>query len=472
MVIIPTEKRFDWKHTPVTLIILVLLNVFIFFLYQSGDEEKYETAFIQYKQQGFFNYEWPLFEKYLSRNKEAELLRQYQRLHHLRRYDELSYYLLIRSDFYEYLKRRADYLIDAKVAERWFRYRAEINETIHSTSILANGLNPGYFEVHTLLTHQFLHGGLMHLVGNLFFLIICGFAVEAAIGHFRFLFFYLVSGLAGGLLHMLMNTDSSSPLVGASGAISGVMAMYLGVFRFKKIEFFYWFFIFVGYFRAPALLILPFYIGQETYNYYSNDGSNVAFMAHAGGFLAGSLLMVVSLLIKPDMLNEAYVEEEQGADPKQEKLAKVYDYIEKFRFNAAFKVLAEVIRVYGRNFELTLLQYNLLKINQGKNYQQCVCELLSMERVSAGELIKIEKIWLENQSRQKNLGNDKLLKLGWRFTGLADLSTAEDIFEKLNQSKSKPQSLGSFARKLSVVFEQKNDRKKKRYYEAIADELI
>ena len=124
----------------------------------------------------------------------------------------------------------------------------------------------------------------------MFFLVICGFAVEAAIGHLRFLLFYLFSGVVAGVSHAAMDLDSSSVLIGASGSVSAVMAMYLGVFRFKKIEFFYWFFIFVGYFRAPALLILPFYIGKELVQFYTEAGSNVAFMAHAGGFVAGLVL--------------------------------------------------------------------------------------------------------------------------------------------------------------------------------------
>ena len=289
MLIIPTEKRFDWKHTPLVLFILVLLNSMIYFGYQFGDDFKEIESVLKYKQHGFLEKEWPLFQEYLRKNKEMERLEKNNKLYSKiedttkTEYDEnddisaefkLLHNIIIDSDFYDYLDENAYNLFYLSFIEKWALPRNEINEEIKSISYLAYGLIPNKMSVVTLFTHQFLHGGIMHLLGNMFFLIICGFAVEAAIGHLRFLLFYLASGLTGGLLFSIIDMSSTMPLVGASGAISGVMAMYLGVFRFKKIEFFYWFFIFVGYFRAPALLILPFYIGKELYDFFSDTEKN------------------------------------------------------------------------------------------------------------------------------------------------------------------------------------------------------
>ena len=124
--------------------------------------------------------------------------------------------------------------------------RRKAVQMLRSTSIARYGLVPSDIRITTLFSHQFMHAGVMHLLGNMVFLILCGFAVEAAIGHWQFLLFYLLSGLAGGLLFTAFDAEGTRPLVGASGAISGVMAMYLWVFRLKKIEFFYWFYAFVG----------------------------------------------------------------------------------------------------------------------------------------------------------------------------------------------------------------------------------
>src|SRR5690606_22718779 len=246
------------------------------------------------------------------------------------------------------------------------------------------GLIPAEMEPLSFISYQFLHGDIMHLLGNMFFLVVCGFAVEAAIGHLRFLLFYLITGIAGGLLHALLNPESSTTLVGASGAVSGVMAMYLGVFRLRKIEFFYWFFIFVGYFRAPALLILPVYVGKELVDYFSDGDSNVAFMAHVGGFVAGAALIAATLLLRPRLVDTEYVEQDQERDPFQEGLARVYGYIENFQFQPALKAVQLMIEEYGPRFELALLRCNLLKIERGEAFKSALLDVLAQRENKIG----------------------------------------------------------------------------------------
>lgn len=312
----------------------------------------------------------------------------------------------------------------------------------------------------------------MHLLGNLFFLIICGFAVEAAIGHMRFLLYYLVSGVVGGLLFAMMDMTSTQPLVGASGAISGVMAMYLGVFRFKKIEFFYWFFVFVGYFRAPALLILPFYIGKELYSFFNETGSNVAFMAHTGGFIAGGVLMALTYFIKPDVFNDEYIEEDQDLPKLQIDLAKVNDNISKFRFPLATKGIGNVISVHGMTFDRGLLQFNLLNMQKSPKRIMAFDHLLKMNRLKSFELSKLVEIWEINTDIQDKLSMDDLYKFGWNLTNNQHFETAEKIFEQLNNFNIKHPALGVYARKLSVVFGKMKNPEKMKEYELLAAELI
>ncbi|OMH26605.1 rhomboid family intramembrane serine protease [Motiliproteus sp. MSK22-1] len=471
MVIIPTEKRFDWKHSPVCLFFIVLVNILIFFFYQSGDGEKFGRAVTSYNSIGYFSTEWPVFKKYLESKNETRLLAEYNDIYQQGDYAQLSYHLLSNNDFFEYLKVNRDKTINLKQIGHW-RQREAIQKEIQSMSNLAYGVRPDQLDPVTLITHQFLHGGVGHLLGNMFFLIVCGFAVEAAIGHFRFLIFYLISGIAGGLLYAIINKTSPVSLVGASGSISGVMAMYLGVFRLKKIEFFYWFFIFVGYFRAPALLLLPFYIGNELYSYFTNVDSNVAFMAHTGGFIAGSLLILVSLLLHLKVVNEDYVEEDQKIDPGQEKLARIYDHIEKFQFDAALKAVNIVIAEQGATFDLLYLRYSLLKIEKKGDYQKSLMDLFTMEKISPPQLKKIEQVWLDNPDQHQYLNEDETLKLGWRLSSLPDIRTSENLFSILYANEKKHPSLGFFARKLSVVYEGLDNKAKKNKYEKIADSLL
>lgn len=472
MVIIPTEKKFDWNHTPFVLFSIVLINVLVFLAYQSGDLEKFENALVEYKKENYLEIEWPLFEEFLREKGELDKLEEYRELYKKDFHDEVTVQVIMRLDFYRYLRfDRYDYLQQQDVGE-WFYKREKINDIIKSTSYYSFGLIPSNISVFKLFSYQFLHGDIMHLLGNMFFLVICGFAVEAAIGRWYFLAFYLLTGIAGGLTHTLFNLNETLPLVGASGAVSGVMAMYLGVFKLKKIEFFYWFFIFVGYFRAPALMILPLYIGKEVYQQMSAEASNVAFMAHAGGFVVGGILTGVVMFFKPGLFNRRYIEEDHRINPYQEKLAKVYESIERLRFESAKKSLQVIMDEHGSNFELKSLRYNLEKVNKGPDYWNLVTNLLKTKVSSPAELEKLERIWLENKADYKKIDEDIIVNLAIRLSAINDPSTAANICDYLLANDSKHSSIGLLAKKLANAFEQINNLPKKKKYDAIAKKML
>ena len=471
MVIIPTEKQFDWSHAPIVLFAVSLLNILIFFLYQSGDIKKSEDAIQLYEKNNYLQLEWQEFQKYLEEREEIDLLDEVEYLYQQKDYYSVSATIIARLDFYEHLNENAIEIFGMKYEESWVANRNRINSEIKQISFFKFGILPNDLQWHTLLTHQFFHGDFLHLFGNLFFLVICGFAVEAALGHLKFLIFYLISGAAGGFLHMIVDPSSASPLIGASGSISGVMAMYLGIFRFKKIEFFYWFFVFVGYFRAPALAILPFYIGKELFDFYTNTSSNVAFMAHTGGFIAGAALMTISLVINPKVVNQEYVEEDQRSDPRQEKLALVYGAIEKFRFDQALIELNEFISQFGSNFEFEYLKYNLSMTQNKQDTSDILLEILKFDKPTLRELGKLEKLWLDFPNKHKITALDKL-KIGMSFCNLPNPSTAESLFSELVKRKVNPANLGVFARKLSVAHEKLKNFDKKNAYENFAEKAL
>ena len=144
-------------------------------------------------------------------------------------------------------------------------------------------------EYHTLFTSMFLHGGWMHLIGNMLFLWVFADNIEAIIGHARFAFFYLVGGLAAWAGHFYFNMDSLVPAVGASGAISAVLGAYLVMFPRSRIKTIFFFFIF----QVPALLFLLFWFGQQamsgigSLSIATEGAAGVAWWAHIGGFLFG-----------------------------------------------------------------------------------------------------------------------------------------------------------------------------------------
>lgn len=148
--------------------------------------------------------------------------------------------------------------------------------------------------VMTMFTHMFMHGGFMHLLGNIWFLWLFGDNVEDRMGSFRFIIFYLVAGLIAALSHGLTDTSGVIPMIGASGAISGVIGAYIILFPYARIHTLVFVFFFFRTVRIPAWIFLGFwFIGQVFYGFHSLgvSGAGVAFFAHIGGFIAGVIMV-------------------------------------------------------------------------------------------------------------------------------------------------------------------------------------
>jgi membrane associated rhomboid family serine protease len=144
----------------------------------------------------------------------------------------------------------------------------------------------------TLFTSMFLHGGWMHLGGNMLYLWIFGDNIERAAGGVKFLIFYLACGLAASAAHILFNLQSPIPAVGASGAISGVLGGYLLLFPTNRVRIL----TRGGVAHVPALVVLGFWIVLQFINGIgsvarTDETAGVAYMAHIGGFVAGLALV-------------------------------------------------------------------------------------------------------------------------------------------------------------------------------------
>lgn len=148
----------------------------------------------------------------------------------------------------------------------------------------------------TLVTSMFLHGGFLHIAFNMLFLWVFGDNIEDVMGHGRFLVFYLLCGVIAALSQVLTNTDSLVPIVGASGAISGVMAAYLALFPRGAIRVATIFIVIPLVFRAPAFLVVGLWAVIQFLSGFMSLGtarveSGTAFFSHIGGFLAGLVLV-------------------------------------------------------------------------------------------------------------------------------------------------------------------------------------
>ena len=144
----------------------------------------------------------------------------------------------------------------------------------------------------TLITHMFLHGGWMHLAGNMLFLWIFGDNLEDLLGHAKFLMFYVLAGLAAAALQIAVDPASQAPMVGASGAIAGVLGGYLLMFPRARVDVVIILIIIFKVFPIPAWIVLGLWFGAQLFSGFStpSEDGGIAYFAHIGGFIAGLAL--------------------------------------------------------------------------------------------------------------------------------------------------------------------------------------
>jgi len=145
----------------------------------------------------------------------------------------------------------------------------------------------------SLLLSIFMHGSWLHLLGNMLFLWIFGNNVEDRLGRFRFVLFYLLCGVGSSLVHVAFNLDSLTPVIGASGAVSGVMGAYLLLFPNARIRTLVFVFVLVTTMDIPAAVFLAIWFVFQFF--YAGGGAGIAWLAHVGGFILGMALLEVLL---------------------------------------------------------------------------------------------------------------------------------------------------------------------------------
>ena len=156
------------------------------------------------------------------------------------------------------------------------------------------GFIPANFSIITVFTSMFLHGGISHIMGNMWFLWVFGDNVEGVLGHVKFAVFYIICGLAATMSQLFVDPSSKIPMVGASGAIAGVLGMYMIRFPHARVHVFAFIIIFFTTFRIPAMFVLGFWFFNQLTNGLGSLGfdttGGVAWFAHIGGFISGVML--------------------------------------------------------------------------------------------------------------------------------------------------------------------------------------
>ena len=165
------------------------------------------------------------------------------------------------------------------------------------SNITSHVMNRNFSDITSLFTSIFVHGDLLHLMGNMLFLWIFGDNIEYIIGHIRYIFFFLLCGIMATLTQYFINPHSTLPIIGASGAISGILGAYLFKFPSNRVTVLFILFIFIRTIKVPAIVVLGiWFLYQIIQGYFfleKQTMGGIAWFAHIGGFISGIIFIKV-----------------------------------------------------------------------------------------------------------------------------------------------------------------------------------
>ncbi|HEB60119.1 MAG TPA: rhomboid family intramembrane serine protease [Gammaproteobacteria bacterium] len=362
LIIIPFEKKPELRNPPFLTILLILINVIVYFGFQSGDDELYEQAFALYENEKLYDIELPRYIEWRRRHGRGEELPDYEDMDEEERM-RLFPEMYNDGDFQTLLK--ANLIVRPKDPEfqKWREVRNRFDAIISETFIDKYSLKTRYPSTLTMFSHMFLHANAEHLISNMIFLFLFGFVVEISMGRVAFLGAYLLAGLASGLFYTFIDPGEITPAIGASGAVFGLAAMYTMLYGLRKIRFFYTIlFIYFDYVRAPAWLLLLAWLGLELYRQFFTD-TNINNLAHIGGLLAGG---VIAFIYKKftSRVDYDYLEKEQREEARDTALQEALDHIGKMEFARAKPILEKILREHPENYEALHQLFNIARFTR------------------------------------------------------------------------------------------------------------
>ncbi len=420
MLVLPYQTKFSISTLPSATVGLIVACLLVFFVFQGNDDARYEEATAAYLASELPKIEIPRYRAWLEQRTDAAAK---QRLLVLQQQPKAAL-MLVQSDS----RFQADLMAGRVIAPTdpqyaaWREARAPVDALLARVFTERFSLKPeGPWW--GLLSHQFLHGGLGHLIGNMIVLLVAGPFVEAALGRWRFLLGYLLGGMAAGAAHLAI---SQAPLIGASGAIAAAMAMVAVLYGTRKVRVFYWVFVYFDTARVPALALLPIWVANEVFQWMSSGGeSRVAYSAHLGGLATGALIawLLRSADSKAiDQRVDAEYADERKAAQHSSLLRQAQEAASRLDTRRAARLYRELVELHPANVEYLSAYFNVsLLSNVSEALHDALLRVLWFR--GKGGLADLRKIYLQ-MSQPKLLSLlpvDEQLRLARRL-----VSTRED----------------------------------------------
>ncbi|WP_434213234.1 rhomboid family intramembrane serine protease [[Pseudomonas] boreopolis] len=430
MFILPLHKPLDRETFPWITMLLVLANVLVFFGLQAGDDAAFARARAYYLESGLGRYELPAYERYLQQAGRGDALAELRRQPEPLRFAYVATGTVNDPAFQRALA-AGGLFEDAGQESAWEPLRRRYDALLGEVFTLRHNLRSSEWSPWRMVAAAFLHGGVMHLVGNMLFLVALGLLLEGAIGPLRLLAVYVLGAFGASAASLLWRWGQPGGGLGASGAIAALMGAFCVVWGRRPVRFFYWFGMVFDYARAPAIVLLPLWLGWELYNLLFGGEKGIGFDAHAGGLVTGALLggvLVLARQTRPDFMHDAG--EAGTGDDRWERAQRHLGRMENLE---AERLLADLAAEQPQRFDVALARCRVARnAGQRSALRDRALELLALTATDA-EQARAQRAILQ-ELPPGALPARQLLSLARRWSELGLLAEAEALLQSAGQA--------------------------------------
>ncbi len=451
MFIIPLIGKISWRNPPVVTIAIILLNCLVFFLFQTGEPQKQHEVSRYYFECGLANIEVPRYIAYrqghIQESNDSSGTQPFDEDTMVRFFQEME------RDTAFLKKLNHDEIIlpsDPQYAD-WKLLRNEYEHQRSQIIALQYGFRPAYKSFLTAFTYMFLHGSAGHLFGNMVFLWIVGCMLEMGLGRLLYSGLYICGGLIAAGVFWLVYMNSTIPVVGASGAIAGLMGVLAVLFGKKKVKIFYSLGFYFNYLKIPAIILLPIWIGNEFFQLFFGEARHVAYVAHIGGLMGGALFGFLVLKFCVPLNKDVFDEiPDDEIAPLMEKALK---HIAELDMESGRQLLGLVLDKDPANIDALTHLFNVCKLDpEAEEFHRTTKKLIFQLSRSSNTYEKANEIYQEyvGLTRRPRLSPQLYLQLSAMFSATGHLENAVKILtlliKKVPESPGIPTALLRLAR--------------------------
>ena len=465
MLIIPLTDKLSWRNPPFVTITIILLNCLVFFIFQLGDNLRHYEAEKFSWSSGLAEIEIERYVEYTDTSGSTPSL--YNSEGELNEEEAFNQYRKMKDDYDFCSKLKNDEIITPEdpLYSEWKPLREDYDYKRSKITSSAYGFIPAEHRPVTFVTHMFMHGGLGHLLGNMVFLWLVGCMLEMGGSRIFYSSSYLLTGLCAVLAFWVVNINSPVPLVGASGAIAGMMGAFTVLYCRRKVKIFYSLGFYFNYMETRAIYLLPIWVGLEFWQLFFGGMSNIAYMAHIGGLISGAIIGFFNLKVLKSF--NAEVIEPEPEDEISPIIEKALQHIRQLYIETGAKYLEQALAKDPEHIDAMTHLYNARKTDpQDKRFHDITRKLLSSLTRDNTQHKTAAKIYNEYSqlTKRPRLSSDLYFKMISILSGLGYPEKAERILAIIIKRKPDFPGIPSALLKLATGYRQKGGSSKSQKY--------